>query len=50
MYAIITGVIYLLEYKWPEEKREQAQKLKAFKFDIEQKQFYIMVLALIIQI
>jgi hypothetical protein len=50
MYVVFTGMIHLIEFKWPEEKRELAMKLKAFKLDIEQKQFFILVIALLTQI
>ena len=50
MYVGVVAAIYLIEYKWPEEKRELAQKLKAFKLDVEQKQFFTFAFALLAQI
>jgi hypothetical protein len=45
MYAGVTGLIYLMEWK---KKEEVEKKLRNFKLDLEQKQFYVLALSLLI--
>jgi hypothetical protein len=47
LYALLTGAIYFLEYK---KNDEMVAKFKAIKLDIEQRQFFIIVVALLTQV
>jgi hypothetical protein len=47
MYLLTTGLIYVLEYK---KREESVRKLKAFKLELEQRQFFILIIALLVQV
>ncbi len=44
VYCLVTGAIYFFEYK---KNEDMMQKMKAIKQDIEQRQFFILVIALL---
>ena len=50
IYLATTAIIYFFEIRNPKERAEAIKTLKAFKLDIEQRQFFMLGIALLIQV
>eukprot|EP00347_Sterkiella_histriomuscorum_P009650 403340395 len=50
IYIATTALTHFFEIRSPKEKQEIIKKLKLFKLDIEQRQFFILTIALLIQV